>query len=204
MKVIFVAVIVLLSIAVIIFQNDEELKNFPPKNDVIVAFGDSLVEGYGASNGKDFVSQLELILGTKIVNLGKSGDTTADGVLRMKAVTDVDPGVVILLLGGNDTLRRVSAEVTEANLRTLIEEFQSAGAVVVLVGVRGGILSDAKADLYEALAKEYSTAYVPDVLKGIFLKPELMYDTIHPNERGYEIIARRISDLFYELELIRE
>ena len=36
----------------------DDITNYPPKNEVIVAFGDSLVFGQGATEGNDFVSLL--------------------------------------------------------------------------------------------------------------------------------------------------
>lgn len=92
--------------------------------------------------------------------------------------------------------------MTEKNLRTLIEHFEANGAVVVLLGVRGGLLTDTKADLYESLAREYGTVYVSDVLAGILLSPELMSDSIHPNDAGYARISARLYDIFRTYELV--
>ncbi len=177
------------------------ITNYPPPNSIIVAFGDSLIDGVGATNGNDVVSQLSRRLGRPIVNMGVSGNTTAQGVSRMGEVIEKRPGTVILLLGGNDTLRRLSVEESRTNLTTLITSFHQAGAVVVLVGVRGGVLRDGRAEMYETLAKQYGTVYVPDVLAGILLKPELMSDGIHPNDAGYAIIAERLHKVFQKYEL---
>lgn len=177
------------------------ITNYPPPNSTIVAFGDSLIEGVGATTGNDLVSQLSRRLGRPIVNLGVSGNTTAEGVARLNEAIEERPGIVILLLGGNDTLRRISVAESQTNLTTLITGFQQAGAVVVLLGVRGGVLRDGRAEMYETLAKQYGAVYVPDVLDGILLKPELMSDAIHPNDAGYAIIAERIAEQFETYKL---
>jgi len=177
------------------------ITNYPPKNEKIVAFGDSLVFGVGATEGNDFVSVLERSIGRDIINLGVSGDTTEDGLDRLREVLEEDPGTVLLLLGGNDYLRRIPKEKTRENLETLIEAFISNGSVVVLLGVRGGILIDGREEIYKELSKEYKTVYVEDVLSGIFLNPELMFDSIHPNDVGYAIIAERLVRVFTENEL---
>lgn len=179
-----------------VFFSDANISNYPPKNDVIVAFGDSLVFGQGASVDNDFVSVLSRSLGRDIINLGVSGNTTIDGLARVKEVTAFDPGVVILLLGGNDYLRRISKEETKANLEVLIKTFIDKGSVVVLLGVRGGLIHDGREDMYRELSAEYGTVYVSDVLDGIFLKPELMSDGVHPNDAGYARIAERIHKAF--------
>jgi lysophospholipase L1-like esterase len=177
------------------------LTNYPPKNERIVAFGDSLVQGYGATEGHDFVSILGTKLGREIVNLGRSGDTTMDGVLRMDEVVEEAPGTVVLLLGGNDYLRRMEESVSRENLSMLIRTFQEEGAVVVLLGVRGGIILDGREEMYDDLSKEYGTVYIDDVLRGVFNKPEYMFDGIHPNDAGYALIADRLYEVFREYNL---
>lgn len=183
-----------------VFGGTTTVTNYPLKNDVIVAFGDSLVEGVGATKGNDLVSVLARKLGHEVVNLGKSGNTTADGVARMQEVLAYDPGTVILLLGGNDYLRRMNAEETRANLATLISTFQARGAMVVLLGVRGGIVLDGREALFEELSETYKTVYVSDVLSGVFGHPEYMYDAIHPNDAGYARIAERVYDAVREYQ----
>lgn len=187
-------VLLLGGLAWTIVGGESQVTNAPPKNDTIVAFGDSLIAGVGATKGNDLVSVLSRKLGVPIINLGKSGDTTADGVARMEAVFARDPGIVILLLGGNDYLRRINTEETRANLATLITAFQERGAMVVLLGVRGGVLRDEYAPLFAALSETYHTLYVPDVLDGVFAHPNLMSDAIHPNDAGYAVIAERVHD----------
>jgi len=199
-----IAIIIIVGLILVVwffFFKSAPITNYPPKNDTIVAFGDSLVFGVGATGGNDFVSVLERKLGREVVNLGVSGNTTKDGIARIDDVLELDPGVVILLLGGNDYLRRMSKEETSANLETLITTFQAQGSVVVLLGVRGGILVDGREAVYRELSEKYGTVYVDDVLDGIFMKPELMFDSIHPNNAGYAIIADRVYEAFLKAEL---
>lgn len=184
------------------FASNEDITNYPPKNQTIVAFGDSFVFGQGATQGNDFVSLLGAKLGREIINSGVSGNTTQDGLDRMDAVIQEDPGIVILLLGGNDYLRKVPEEETRKNLGVLIETFEKNGSVVVLLGVRGGVLQDGREGMYEDLSSKYGTVYVSDVLDGIFLNTELMSDGIHPNDKGYAIIAERLFEVFKDKELV--
>jgi lysophospholipase L1-like esterase len=64
--------------------------------------------------------------------------------------------------------------------------------MVVLLGVRGGILSDHYEDEYAKLAQETGAVYVSDVLDGLFAHKEYMSDEVHPNDAGYAIIADRV------------
>ena len=69
----------------------------------IVAFGDSLTAGVGASSGADYPAQLASLTGYRVVNAGVSGETTAEGVKRLPAVlAKYSPELLILLEGGND------------------------------------------------------------------------------------------------------
>jgi acyl-CoA thioesterase-1 len=175
-----------------LFFSSWDVLNTPPKNGVTVAFGDSLVAGFGSERGGGFVPFLEELTGGEIINLGISGNTTADGVRRIPLVLKEDPGTVIVLLGGNDALRRISRETTRQNLEVILTAFQEEHMFVVLLGVRGGLLGDPYDEMYTDLARAYGAAYVPNVLSNIFADPELTFDTLHPNDAGYAIIAERV------------
>lgn len=181
------------------FFRPPTITNYPSGGTDIVAFGDSLVAGVGASEGKDFVSLLSQKLGVPIINLGKSGDTTATGRARLSALDPYKPKVVLLLLGGNDYLRRMPKEETVANLSKIIEDLQRRGAVVLLLGVRGGVIQDNFSGEFSTLAKKYHTAYVPDVLSGLLGNKEYMSDQIHPNDAGYARIAERVAPVLEKL-----
>ncbi len=180
-------------------QSVTSFTNYPPQNETIVAFGDSLVQGVGASKGKDLFSEVSRITQKRIINMGVSGNTTADGLARLDEVIDAKPGVVIVVLGGNDYLRQVPRAETFQNLRTIVARLQKAGAVVIVAGVRGGIVSDNFEEEYESLTEEYKTGYVSNILKGLIGRDAYMSDTIHPNDAGYALIAERIAPLITEL-----
>lgn len=175
------------------------IANTPPKNNRIVAFGDSLINGVGATAGNNFISQTSRALKIPIKNLGIPGNTTADGVARLGEVYAEDPGVVLVLLGGNDYLRKVSPEETWKNLDYIVKSLTDRGIVVVLLGVRGGLLRDNYEEKFEELSKKYKTAYVPDVLDGVLLNKELMYDAVHPNDAGYAKIAQRVIPVLKDI-----
>ncbi len=172
----------------------------PTAGEQIIVFGDSLVEGVGASPGRDFVSLLSSRLGVPIVNAGRRGDTTASALARLDvAVLAQRPRVVIVLLGGNDFLRRVPRETTFDNLRTIVGRIRERGAAVVLVGVKVDLLRDSYGAEYERLADEMSAVAVPDILEGILGRASRMSDNLHPNDRGYEIIADRLEPVLRDL-----
>lgn len=186
------AALILVGAFYFIFGGSTKIKNYPTGSGPIVAFGDSLVFGVGSTPGKDFVSLLSAQIGEPIVNLGVSGNTTAQGLARISEVTDLKPRLTLVLLGGNDFLRRVDREETFANLRTIIAQIQASGSAVILLGVRGGLLIDSVDGLYEDLAEETGSAYVSNVLDGLFGDMRYMSDAIHPNDVGYAKVAEKV------------
>lgn len=173
-------------------QKTPDIKNFPSHGTDIIAFGDSLVSGTGSTAGHDFVALLSNKIGQPIINLGHAGDTTADALARIDEIDRYHPKVVLVLLGGNDRLRNVAADKTFGNLGTIIAHIQSAGGIVLLLGIRGGITSDPYASRFEALSSAYRTSYVSDVLDGLFANQKFMSDAVHPNDAGYAHIADRV------------
>ena len=193
--------VVLVALAVWYFMEVEPpVIDFPTAGQNIIAFGDSLVVGYGASPGNDFVSILSARLDHPIVNAGQNGDTTETGLERLEEdVLPRDPSIVILLLGGNDALRKVPVEETFDRLARMIDQIQQTGAAVILVGVRGSLWGDKYEDEFEALAEAKQTNYVPDIFRGVFGHPRLMADAIHPNNEGNVLMADRLEPVLREL-----
>src|SRR5262245_23589916 len=144
-RVVLIAAI-LLAVAVALLwwrRESTDYVNLPPTaSGPWVAFGDSLTEGYGASPGHDYPTVLGQSLGVSIVNMGRSGDTTADGLKRLDAVVALAPRVVLLCLGGNDGLNRDPGKQTFANLATIIDRLHQEGSFVVLIGIRSVSLRD--------------------------------------------------------------
>ena len=181
------------------FFKEEPIANYPSNGTDIVAFGDSLVEGVGSTQGNDFVSLLSKKIGQPIINLGHSGDTTADGVVRIDELNKYKPKIVILLLGGNDYLKRIPATETFKNLEIIIKNIEARGAIVILVGVRGGILNDHFDSEFKNLRDKYHTAFVSDILSGLIGNTKYMSDGIHPNDVGYGMISERIYSVLVKL-----
>lgn len=176
------------------------LQSLPP-GATLLAFGDSLTHGTGAGPGEDYPSILSRQLGRNVVNAGVPGETTAGGLARLPTVlAETRPALVILCLGGNDFLQQLPSAGTVANLREMVRLCRAAGADVVLVGVpRPGLLL--KADpLYAALAAELKVPLENDAIAGILQRGALKSDHIHPNARGYAVLAEALAKLIQQAQ----
>jgi acyl-CoA thioesterase I len=169
--------------------------NSPARSGPLIAFGDSLTQGVGSEGGRTYPDHLAELLGQPVVNRGRSGETAAEALRRLdNEVLAARPGVVFVCLGGNDLLQRRDPDETFAALESIVSRATDDGALVVLIGVEGlPLLSADFGSRYKALARQYGCVYVPDVLKGIISKSELMADRIHPNSQGYALFAERVA-----------
>jgi acyl-CoA thioesterase-1 len=170
------------------------VRNVHSRGSNVIAFGDSLTAGYGAQAGEDYPSRVSAATGITIINAGVSGDTTEIALARLeKDVLSRDPRIVIVGLGGNDYLQSTSITTTEENLRSIIDKIESAGAAVILLGFRFPSINADYEAMYKRVAKDKGCLLVPNVLSGILTHPELKSDEIHPNARGYQMMADRIA-----------
>ncbi len=174
------------------FKPSVKITNYPSSGTTFVAFGDSLIEGVGATPGNDLVSQLSKKIGTPIINLGVAGNTTSQGLARVNQIARYKPKIVFVLLGGNDYLKKIPRTETAQNIERIVIEIQRMGAVVVLLGVQGGILTDPYEDMFEDISERYGTVYVPNVLDGLVADMRYMSDAVHPNDAGYMKIVDKI------------
>src|SRR5688572_17480972 len=102
--------------------------------DVIVAFGDSLTYGTGAAEHESYPAVLAGMIGKNVIRAGVPGEVTAQGLQRLQSVIDEHrPKLVIVCLGGNDMLKRVSLADTRANLRAIIKTLKDRDIGVVLI-----------------------------------------------------------------------
>ncbi len=165
----------------------------------IIAFGDSLVRGVGSTPGNDLFSVLSARIGQPILNMGVSGDTTADAIARLDAVLAADPRLVIIILGGNDYLKRIPKEVTFDNLGQIVDAIQAQGAAVLILGVRGGLIRDTYDNQFKSFAREHHAGFVSNILDDLIGDTKYMSDSIHPNDLGYSKIADRVEPVLKKM-----
>jgi lysophospholipase L1-like esterase len=163
---------------------------------VVLAFGDSLTYGTGADERDSYPAQLALLLGRKVARAGVPGEVSGDGLARLpEALDEHQPVLLVLCHGGNDFLRRLSKQQVAANLRAMIRLARSRGVEVVLIGTPEPGFAVTAPEFYAEIAREFGIPYEDGVIGKILRDASLKSDPIHPNARGYRLIAERVAEL---------
>lgn len=163
---------------------------------VILAFGDSLTHGTGAGRSEDYPSRLAELTGRTVINAGEPGELSGEGRERLPALLDKhDPDLVILWHGGNDILRDRDPAETEQNLRAMVNTSRESGAQVLLLAVPARSLFLGTAEFYSSVAKDLDVPLIDELLADVLRDRELKADPIHPNGKGYKVIAEKVRDV---------
>jgi acyl-CoA thioesterase-1 len=170
----------------------------------ILVLGDSISAGYGLAANEGWVSLLQNRLktqgyGYRVVNASVTGETTTGGLARLpRALSLHQPVIVVIELGGNDGLRGLPLDTSRANLQKMIDLSRSAGAAVLLLGMKippnyGPRYASEFERLYADLARRNKLAFEPFFLDKIALADGMMQeDGIHPTAKAQPIMLETL------------
>jgi len=178
----------------------------PSDSPVILAFGDSLIAGYGLARNEGFAPQLEAAVRARgieasVVNAGVSGNTAGGGSVRIKWVLDrlpAPPDLAIVAFGGNDMLRAIPASETRADMATILDALKERDIATVVAGMLappflGERYTREFNAIFPELAREYGASFYPFFLAGVAGNPKLnLPDRVHPNAAG---VARMVAGI---------
>ncbi|MEM6490427.1 MAG: arylesterase [Pseudomonadota bacterium] len=176
----------------------------------VLAFGDSLVAGYGLGPTEAFVPRFEeqlraLGVDANVIDAGVSGDTTAGGAARIDWALADEPDVALVELGGNDGLRGIDPRSTYANLDAILAALAEANVPTLFAGMLAppnlGVDYETEFNaVFPALAEKHDVVFYPFFLDGVAGDPEFNQpDMIHPNADGVDVIVDRLAPLMAEL-----
>ena len=170
----------------------------------LLVVGDSISAAFGLDSRQGWVAMLQERLREEgfehsVVNASISGDTSAGGAARLSALlAEHKPELVIIELGGNDGLRGQPPAQLQQNLASMIDASQSAGADVLLLGMRlppnyGARYTTAFAQVFADLAEQKQVPLVPFFLEGVGGVPGMMQaDGIHPTQAAQAVLLDNV------------
>ena len=172
--------------------------------DTILAFGDSLTYGFGASTKESYPERLSFLSGYKIINAGINGNTSSEGLKRLAPLLeDRSVKLMILCFGGNDIIQKKSMSGLKQNLKSMIQMAKAKNIEVLLISVPNITLFGlSPLELYVEVAKEENIPLLSGVLANILSQPSLKNDQIHPNALGYKEMAELIYESLKENQWI--
>lgn len=173
----------------------------------MLVVGDSLSAEYGIARGTGWVALManrmrQQNLQISVINASISGDTTAGGISRFKALLNIhQPTHVLIELGGNDALRGLDLSNTEKNINAMIQMARLSQSKVMLLGMQlppnyGKQYSKDFFELFQRVSKNQNVPLVPFLLQGIADHPKandlFQPDLIHPNAKAQPIILDNV------------
>lgn len=163
---------------------------------VILAFGDSLTYGTGATPAESYPAVLEGLIGRRVVNAGIPGEITAEGLSRLPGVLKKErPALMILCHGGNDLLRRLNQQTTAGNIREMVRTAQEQNVAVIIIAVPAPGIALSPPPFYREVASQMKVPIEDMVLARVLSDGSLKSDYIHPNAAGYRMLAEAIAAL---------
>jgi len=181
-----------------------------PAAPVIDCFGDSITAGYRLEPGHAWPDALQSDLDQrgyhyKVVNSGVSGNTSKDGVDRLKDVLRLHPAIVIVEFGGNDGLRGLPIADTRRNLDTIVATLLHSGSKVILAGITlppnyGSDYIKPFDETYHLIAAKYHLPLLPMLYANIYTVPgAIQEDGVHPTAKGSQLLAENFLPLLQPL-----
>ena len=170
-----------------------------PPGSTVLALGDSLTFGTGASAETSYPTVLAGLTGWNVVNAGVSGDTSAQALARLPALlAEHHPKLVIVSIGGNDFLRKLPESDTRTHVHAICKQALAAGAQVLLVAVPRATVAAALGQmtdhaLYAEVAKDLKIPLQREAWGEVLAQPDLRADAVHANARGYAQFARSVQ-----------
>jgi acyl-CoA thioesterase I len=173
----------------------------------VVFLGDSLTAGLGLEE-KDALPALiqQRLLETghsqRVINAGRSGDTSAGGLSRLGWYLrdDVNLSMLIVGLGSNDAMRGLPVPALEENLRAIIRQTRATRPNVVILLWQlhtfpnlGSEYAEQYAAVFPRVAEAERVQLIPFPLSQVAGNAELnQADGIHPTREGTRLVADQV------------
>lgn len=178
----------------------------------IVLFGDSLMAGLRNGDTSDYLDQvvLDTLTGMgypdyTVVNLGRRGEGSSDGLKRIEDVVNENGDFVAILFGDNDAIKqKATKEEFGQNLAAMLDKLDPEKTIVLTpTYVNTEIKTIADNDRQQAYAAEAKKVakekgvWSIDLYHHMTTYPApnefLQNDGLHPSDEGYQFIGSLIA-----------
>jgi acyl-CoA thioesterase I len=173
----------------------------------VVFLGDSLTAGLGLAEKEALPALIQQQIDQaglkyRVINGGRSGDTSAGGLARVDwYLRDaVDLRVLVIGLGSNDAMRGLPLSTVEENLRAIVQRVRARHPDIPILlwelktfPNMGADYGDAYTALFHRVAESDKLRLIDFPLADVAGKPELNQpDGIHPTAEGTKQVAARV------------
>lgn len=182
----------------------------------IAALGDSLTYGWMVRLGYlDYLQQMLKkkypVSDFKILNRGIPGDTAKDGLRRVESdVIRLSPDLVFIQFALNDAYTDFSPDDFQKNIESIVLRIKEETAAEIVLLTSVALLNPDEnriARMFYGKIHECGERYnIPvvsvdeywenKIASGIKHSSLVQADGIHPNEKGYEIMAEAVFEIF--------
>jgi lysophospholipase L1-like esterase len=191
-------------------------KLFNKEEVIIAALGDSLTYGWMTERG--FLDFLDDMLKKKypgspfkILNRGIPGDTARDGLRRLdREILRFNPDLVLIQFALNDAYTEFNPDNFKKNIDMIISKVrEKTGSEIALLTSVALLdpLENKTAETFYSRIRELGTkhtipvAAVHDYWKkkiseGVIHSTLVQMDGVHPTEKGYQLMAEAVFELF--------
>jgi acyl-CoA thioesterase I len=161
----------------------------------VTVIGDSVSAGMGDGEAVTWPELLRRRHGLEVIDYSHVGETAETAVKRLEG-EPLQPGIVLIEVGGNDLLGDTSPQDFERALGGLLRLLRHEERQLVMFELPLPPLYNRFGRIQRRLARAHGVALIPKrIFMDVLLSSETTLDTIHLNQAGHERMADRVWEI---------
>lgn len=168
-------------------------------NAKVLVFGDDFVAGVDVAPEQSFAHLLGQQLSVPVVVAGKAGETSDEGMLRLKPLVDAEkPTLVVICHGWSDLFEGVNQDETIDAIRGMVGMLQHRKIDVVLMAIPMPRLDKGMIKpvwFYRKIAKVFKVPLHSATLPYAMMEKELHTPDWNLTPQGHQTVAKDLREL---------
>jgi len=161
----------------------------------VYVIGDSVSAGMGNEEEKTWPEMFGQLTGLSTTNLARAGATVETALKKQVSAINNRDGVVILEIGGNDLLGYTDFAEFETHADAMLASLSSHQTVWLELPLLPQHYGYGR--IQRKLARKYKVTLLPKkVFVDVLKTKNATSDGIHLTQKGHEVMARQMADLF--------